>query len=543
MLSAIATHAATLGIGTYYVRYYAVLAAVLIVAISGARAARRFVPPWLTTTVYCLVGVALIRVLLFGNPVTLRFYQRHLTPEVVGPRQWAVLDLDILEYRRNLRPAPIENLAVGSSQVGAIFSHWVSDPPQGMRVYSMAGMKALDYMLYEDAIASQSPSRIILYLSAFDLTAGPELYSLPLAPSRPTALWSVVERLRASGLKPSDVDGPIHEFVASQLFPEYRYAFLFKAFTKPLFQQSGPSPVARIHQPIAAEGSPARVAWSSTATQEPGVDEETARRVREFVGYYYPEWLDYNFGFLKEFIRFGQQRGLDIVIAEGQVNPVVQSQKVDALEAIVRSRIEELQLQFSNLTFVPASETFRFGPSDYLDLTHVHREAAMKYTAQLSSLLGSAVDPVTTAACSMTFLSGWYGREATDGGWLRWSDGSGQVRVSATSSVDLALGGDVLSLARPNVVDITVDGRVERSLTIEDTSWSFHPLPALSVHLNAGQRAVISFVGHAPPARQAVDERMLSVALKNPSLRSADGTTTCALMPDAPKLRHTRGSI
>ena len=542
MLSAIATYAATLGIGTYYVRYYAVLAAVLVVAMISARVARRFVPAWLRTTVSCLVCFALVRVLLFGNPVTLRFYQRHLTPEAVGPRQWAVLDLDILEYRRNLRPAPLENLAVGSSQVGAIFSHWVSDPPQGMRVYSMAGMKALDYVLYEDAIASQNPNRIILYLSAFDLTAAPELYSLPHAPSRPTALWSVIKRLRASGLKPENVDGQIHEFVASQLFPEYRYAFVFKAFTKPLFGQSGSSPVARV-QPQRTEGSPVRVAWSSAGTQEPAVDEGTARRVTEFVGYYDPEWLDYNFASLKEFVRFCHERGLDIVIAEGQVNPVVQSPKVDALEAIVRSRMAELELQFSNLTFVPASETYRFDASDYVDLTHVHREAAMKYTAHLSSLLGPAIDPLSTAGCGVSFLSGWHGREATDGGWLRWSDGSGQLRVTAAKAVDLVLGGDVLSLARPNVVDITVDDRVERSLTIDDTSWSFHALPAISVHLNAGQRAVVSFVGHAPPAKQAVDERMLAVALKNLSFRSADGATSCALMPDAPQLGRTPGGI
>ena len=273
------------------------------------------------------------------------------------------------------------------------------------------------------------------------------------------------------------------------------------------------------------------------------MDEETAQHVRDFVGYYFPEWLDYNFAFLKEFIRFCQQGGLDIVIAEGQVNPVVQSTKVDALEAIVRSRIAELQLQFSNLTFVPASETFRFGQSDYVDLTHVHREAAMKYTAQLSSLLGPATDSLSTGGCGVTFLSGWHGREGTDGGWLRWSDGSGQVRVTATSAVDLMLGGDVLSLARPNVVDITVDGRVERSLTIADTSWSLHPLPPVSLHLDAGQRALVGFVGHAPPARQSVDERMLAVAVKNLSFRSADGATSCALMPDAPSLQRTPGGV
>lgn len=542
MVSAITAYAATLGIGTYYVRYYAVLATVIIVAVMAVSLSRRRLPAWITTTVLCLVAFALIRVLVFGNPITLRFYQRHLTPEAVGPRQWAVLDLDILEYRRDLRPAPIENLAVGSSQVGAIFSHWVSNPPQDMRVYSMAGMKALDLVLYEEAIASQNPSRIILYLSAFDLTAAPELYSLPLAPSRPTAMWPVIERLRTSGLPSTAVDGPIHEFVASQLFPEYRYAFLFKAFTKPFFNQSGASPVARM-RPSSAEPSVVRVAWTNVSIQEPAVDEEAARHVKEFVSYYYPEWLDYNLAFLKEFISFCEKRGLSVVIAEGQVSPLVQSQKVESLEAMVRSRMGELELQFSNLTFVPASSTFHFVSSDYMDLTHVHREAAMKYTAQLSSLLGPGIDPIPATGCGVSFLSGWHGREGTDGGWLRWSDGSGQVRVTTTSAVDLVLEGDVLSLARPNVVDITVDGQVEQSFTIQDTSWSFHPLPAVSLHLDAGQRSLISFVGHAPPAKQSTDERMLSVAVKNLSFRSASGGAACALMPDAPKFVRSPGSI
>ena len=204
--------------------------------------------------------------------------------------------------------------------------------------------------------------------------------------------------------------------------------------------------MARVQPPDSEEPRVVRAAWSSAGAQESAVDEETARHVKEFVGYHYPEWLDYNFAFLKEFVRFCQQRGLDIVIAEGQVNPVVQSPKVDALEAIVRSRMAELELQFSNLTFVPASATFHFGPSDYVDLTHVHREAAMKYTAQLSSLLGTATDPLSVGGCGVTFLSGWHGREATDGGWLRWSDGSGRLRVSATRAVDLVVEGDVLKV-------------------------------------------------------------------------------------------------
>ena len=123
-----------------------------------------------------------------------------LTSESLGLRQWGVLDLEIRKYRRDIHQPALANLAVGSSQVGAIFYQWDSPPPDAVGVYSLAGMKSLDFVLNEDAIAAMHPARMILYLSAFDMTGSPELFSLPLAPPQWRTIWPVYARLRAAGL-------------------------------------------------------------------------------------------------------------------------------------------------------------------------------------------------------------------------------------------------------------------------------------------------------------------------------------------------------
>lgn len=502
------------GIGSNYAPYYAVYLAVVCLAGLAVAIFRRALPPWFRVTSIGLIGIALVRLVAFDNPVALRFYQRHLTPEKIGVRQWAALDIDIAKYASGAGTPRLANLAVGSSQVGAIFSHWVSDPPEPMPLFSMAGMKTLDYFLYRREIAALEPDRVILYLSAFDLSAAPELYSLPLAPAHPADAWSVVQRLRRAGV-PSDLaDGPIHEYIASQLSPEYHYGFLFKAMVKPWL--SVPLPAAPAH------------------------DEDAGRRVAEFISYYYPEWLDYNVGFLKDFLAFCRERGIEVVIAEGQVNPEVRSGKVDALNAAVRARFAELELIFPNVRFVPIDDVYRFEPADYADLTHVHREAAMKYTAKLSATLRSSEDPSIAGPCGLTFVSGWHAREQSEDGWLRWSSGEGIVRARARQPLDLVLSGQALSLARPNVIDVVVEGQETTNLRIDDPAWRFHTLPAVRVHVDSDHPATITFQSLAAPAQIATDSRLLAMAIKNLSLGSADSAVSCEVTADAPPPRRPR---
>ena len=151
----------------------------------------------------------------------------------------------------------------------------------------------------------------------------------------------------------------------------------------------------------------ADLAQGLPAAPAPAAD---AARVVQLLSYFLPEYLDYNMAFLRSFVEFCRTRGIEVVIVEGQVSPAVSGPKLARFESLVRSRFAELALLHANVRVVEARETYAFTLSDYLDLTHVHPEAARRYTAHLSRVLGRASAPFT-ARCDVTFAAGWHGRE------------------------------------------------------------------------------------------------------------------------------------
>jgi len=347
---------ARLGIGTYYLRYFAIYLGVLLLTLFAVRVLRHRLSTRVRRTILTIVALFFVRLLLFDNPGTLRLYQLALTGETLGLRQWGVLDMDIRKYRRDIHQAKLANLALGSSQVGAIFYHWISDPPQQLAVFSLAGMKPLDFVLNEDTIAAFNPARVIVYLSAFDMTGSPELFSLPLAPSRPWAMWSIYARLRAAGLTRDELAPSMHAFVFSQLLPEYRYSFVYRAFLRKWFDGAPrPAPVSQ--------------------------------RLPEFSTFYDPQWLDYNFSFFHDFMEFCSDKGIEVLVAEGQINPNAVTPHIKNLNDTVRSRLLAMKAEFENLRYIPASDVYEFSPAEYHDTTHVLPEAAERYTARLSALL------------------------------------------------------------------------------------------------------------------------------------------------------------
>lgn len=347
---------AQIGIGSWYVRYFAIYLGSLLLTLALVRIYRHRLSTRVRRTVLTVVAVLFVRLLLFDNPGILRLYQLALTPENLGLRQGGVLDLEIRKYRREIEQPKLANLAVGSSQVGAIFYHWISNPPQPLAVYSLAGMKPLDFVLNEEPIAAFNPQRVIVYLSAFDMTGSPELFSLPLAPSRPFAMWSIYSRLRAAGLTRAELAPSMHAFVFSQLIPEYRYSFVYRA----LIRQ-----------------------WFGAAPRPAPVSE----RLPEFSSYYDPQWLDYNFSFFHDFMEFCRARGIEVLVAEGQINPNAVTPAIKELNDTVRSRLVAMRSEFANFRYIPASDVYEFSAAEYHDTTHVLPDAAERYTARLSALL------------------------------------------------------------------------------------------------------------------------------------------------------------
>lgn len=515
------------GVGAYYTIYYAVYIAALIVLAAVLRRFRAHLPGWFVFLSSALMLLFAVRLVLFDNPVALRFYSRHLNAEATGLRQMGVLELEAAKYRRNLKTPRLPYIAVGSSQVGAIFSHWVSDNADRLVVFSLAGMKPLDFVLWRREIAAYRPGTIILYLSAFDMALPPQLTTLALAPSRPLNVPATLWQLRAAGLDFGSNSAQLHQYIAAQFFPEYRYSFVFRDLFSQflrggtasqkamMLDRRRPSiiPAVFVRQRGARE-------WLLPVSSPAAGPRISPGHIQEFVGYYSAEWLDFNFAFLRDFVAFCRAEGIQVVIAEGQVNPVLKSAKVDELNQIVRWRIDELKLRFPNVEYFPAAEIYQFHPADYADLTHVLRPAAMEYTHRLSSLLA---ERGFGRSCGVRFVSGWHQTEENESGWLRWTSGVGQLRVSSRESADLTLETELLSLARPNQVDVLIGGAKIATWEITDTSWQFHRMPPLRFHVNAGEPTTIELVSRTPGAAQPSDPRPLAVAVGNLTVRTAGG--------------------
>ncbi len=77
-----------------------------------------------------------------------------------------------------------------------------------------------------------------------------------------------------------------------------------------------------------------------------------------------------------------------MLIVEGQINPAARTEKINALNDTVRSRLLAYLPEFPNMRYVPAADVYEFATEEYFDTTHVLPDAARKYTARLAAYLG-----------------------------------------------------------------------------------------------------------------------------------------------------------
>ena len=94
----------------------------------------KFRPKW-KNFVYLPLLFLTIRVLFLQNPLSWSFYRR-LTVDDVG---WRQKDEIHSKFEHYLSPKPVEYLAVGSSQTGAVYEPYAKQHDH-LRVLSFAGM-------------------------------------------------------------------------------------------------------------------------------------------------------------------------------------------------------------------------------------------------------------------------------------------------------------------------------------------------------------------------------------------------------------------
>jgi hypothetical protein len=276
-----------------------------------------------------------------------------LEPEVIGWRQSSVLYDKFAQYKKHDN---VKYLAVGSSQTGAVYN-FSDDTLSNFKVKSLAGLGPLDLYLYRYNILNYHPEKILLYLSDFDMGRQPVLETLKLAPPQGLHLTSVYWNLKKyfSG---EQFSRAFKEMVAGELFPEYKYSFIFKGYLDQLFNKNSVFPT------VAASMTPEEYEQYQFEQLEKVISKDN---------------IGINLQFLSSFISFFEKRGISVLIIEGQYHPAAYTSKNLAVKEMVREKFSELEAIFSNVTFIPQSELMSFSSSDFRDAYHVKQEAGKEF--------------------------------------------------------------------------------------------------------------------------------------------------------------------
>jgi glycosyltransferase involved in cell wall biosynthesis len=131
-----------------------------------------------------------------------------------------------------------------------------------------------------------------------------------------------------------------------------------------------------------------------------------------------------------------------------------------------------------------------------------------------------------TRDCRVRFQRGWYSREETGAGWLRWTGKRGRLVVKAHSAMTVRVAGEIASIKSPNKVRIFANKTLVDTYLVEG-DFGFRELPEITVRLNAGTN-ILEFVSMEPGIRsESRDSRVLAIAIRNLCVVDLRGETRC----------------
>lgn len=356
-----------IGIGSYYIVYYLILTVILVSMTAAAFFYRNNLKVKTSDFLTTVTLFLFLRIVLLDNPLAFGLYTNLLPSEAIGYRQHDAIYMEMQKYKRSFVPEALDFLAIGSSQVGAIFHHWEGLPGR-IKVFSLAGMKPIDYVLYRSQIKALRPACIVLHLSEFDIANFPQLQeTINVGPNQGVYLFDLFKKIRQYpvGKNYYKMFFPV---IAGELLPEYKYSFVFRGLLN------------RVIGPGHAEaGGPPQTGSVPSA--------ELMNQIAKCVRYLDEKAIDFNMSFLEDFLMFCEKEGFEVVIVEGQYNPLGYNEKTGRLNGLVKELMQQLPLKYKNVRFIPRAELYNFAIKDYRDVSHVVPEAARAYTGRLSALL------------------------------------------------------------------------------------------------------------------------------------------------------------
>jgi len=364
LLPALSFAKSKLGIGSYYVARYFLFGSLFLLAISlWFRFGQHFKPRWkhFSAAVICVFA---LRVLLFDTPFSWR-QCKEIKPvtesEFYG--LWMIWK-NPEHFLKDLFPGKTPYLAIGSSQTARIFA---KNPL--FKVFAFAGMRPLDFVLYQKNILAENPSNILLYLSDFDLAKAPNFQIYVYAPFQGLELFKLYRQLNAHRFKKAPWVFSLKNIFAF-LFPEYKYAEIPRILANSILLDSfGPR---RPFFPLTQEAE-----FEISARGLKGLN---------------PAYIDSSLSFLEDFILFCGRHNIRVIVLEGQYNPLAYSKENRIASRITKEKLRRLLKKHPRVVFIPLEELPPLYPKDFTDLVHVTPEAGKRFTQFVYSYL-QKIDP------------------------------------------------------------------------------------------------------------------------------------------------------
>lgn len=352
------------GLGSHYVWHYALLSFLsLLLAMLWCRFRQRLHPRWRYFSMAAIV-VCLVRSLLFDNPLVWHAYM-HAVPEDTLSYLTAKHKAEEIK-NRELSPRKLNYLIVGSSLTKTALNAYVDIDPNS-RLLFIYGMRVMELTFCERKIESFNPSRVLLYMTNYDLAnvTWDEKYDLFYSfcdlkfglhcgrEKRPF----ISNRLKIS----------MRKSLAGYLFWEYRYAFIFRAYLENWLGRPVPKK-------------------DSGKTPEEFLKFKIDGQKRA-IGYFSKSNVEMNLFFLNEFFRFCREHHIDVIMLEGNINPLAETPKSRELGLWAMGRLKDMADQYDHVRFVPASALKRLGPEDFKDIVHVKEESSPEYSQSVMNYL------------------------------------------------------------------------------------------------------------------------------------------------------------
>ena len=308
------------------------------------------------------LAILWLRFLLFWNIIAWNLYLRLLSHRELNYRELQSLRFEAEKFKRDLRPKASQYLAIGSSQIFSLFNNPVAYE-NGIKHLSQSDLRAFEYILRKEHIKQHGPKNTFIYLSPLDLRFPKNTtYLIHHQPGDWFAWWQLISKIAAYKHLWPHPYRLILGLIMAQLFPEYKYYYIFLGFYKKLTNRNSSFQELTEKQPPLEK-------FRSYMTERMEAVTETVMAL--------------HMTSLRELILFCQKENIKVWVIEGVTHPFGEHERLLALNQEILKTIRGWKHEFSNLTLITKPELYQFQESDFEDSFHFKIEAAERFTKTL----------------------------------------------------------------------------------------------------------------------------------------------------------------